>query len=212
MQIPLNRAPEILFDQQIWQAFQSYFDSNEIALERISYPPQIPGWAYHREGDQQLPASIKDRDQIVGEARDLAVALLRGFQDLLLRGEVVAHGIPNRGAGGTRQEVIPADNWRRLWPTFLHNYAMAFTRPGDDSCGRYDEIILNVDDVKQRTAELTAWCTRFLRRRQAVGESRRKILQAEASLAVGSPIPARIFSAAYKAVFKKTRGRPRKGK
>jgi hypothetical protein len=212
MQIPLSRAPEILFDQQIWEAFQSYFDSNEISLERIGFPPQIPGWLYHREGDKQLLASIKETDQVTAQARDLAVALLLGFQELLLREQVVARGIPYSYGGEPTHEVIPAESWRRLWPNFVENYAMAFARPGDHSCGRYDDITLIIDDVKLRTAELTAWCSAFLRSRRAEDESRRKVLKEEASLAFGSLIPERIFSAAYREVFKKARGRPRKGK
>jgi hypothetical protein len=210
MEIPLNKAPDILFDQQIWEAFQSYFDTPQIALERISSPPAIPGYYYHRSGDEQLPASIKEQDQIVAEARDLGVALLRGFQDLLFKEHVVARGIPNYGGGGTEREVIPVESWRRLWPNFAHNFAMAFARADDRSCSRYDDMRLTVNDSKVRSAELVSTCASFLRKRKAEGESRRKVLFEETSLHFGSPVPVRIFNLAYKEVFKKARGRPRK--
>jgi hypothetical protein len=210
MDLALSKAPDLLFDQQIWAAFTTYFDTADIALERISCPPQIPGGYYHRHGDKLLPATIREKDQIIAEARDLGVALLRGFQDLLLHGHIVASGIPIRNGGETEHEVIPAESWLRLWPNLAHNYAMAFARPGDQSCGRYDDIRLSIKEPQLLHAELVANCSRFLRSRQAEGESRRKVLISETSLNLGLPIPFRIFNAAYKEVFKQPRGRPRK--
>jgi len=35
MEFPLSRAPEMFFDEQLWQIFVSYFETPEIALERI---------------------------------------------------------------------------------------------------------------------------------------------------------------------------------
>jgi hypothetical protein len=116
MEISLSKAPDILFDQQMWEIFQSYFDTPEIALERISEPPVIPGFLYHRPRDRQLSTSIQVQDQITGQARDLAVALLRGFQNLLLQQHVVAAGIPMRSGNETDREIIPPERWRHLWP------------------------------------------------------------------------------------------------
>jgi hypothetical protein len=65
MDLALNKAPDILFDQQIWLGFKSYFDSPDTALERISSPPQIPGGYYHRSGDKLLPTLIRDQDQVI---------------------------------------------------------------------------------------------------------------------------------------------------
>jgi hypothetical protein len=210
MDLALIKAPDILFDQQIWLGFKSYFDSPDIALERISYLPQIPGGYYQRSDDKLLPTSIRDRDQVIAEARDLGVALLRGFQTLLLRQDVIASGIPIRSGNETEHEIIPAERWLRLWPNFVHNFAMAFARPDDESCGRYDDIRLSINEPQLLQAELVANCSRFLRQRRGEGESRRKLLIEEASLNLGSPIPIRIFNAAYKEVFKQPRGRPRR--
>jgi hypothetical protein len=35
MEFPLSRAPEMLFDEQLWEIFVSYFETPEIGLERI---------------------------------------------------------------------------------------------------------------------------------------------------------------------------------
>jgi hypothetical protein len=163
MDLALNKAPDILFDQQIWLGFKSYFDSPDTALERISSPPQIPGGYYHRSGDKLLPTTITDRDQVIAEARDLGVALLRGLQHLLLHKHIVASGIPIRSGRETGHEVIPRERWLRLWPNFVHNFAMAFARADDESCGRYDDIRLSVNEPQLRLAELVANCSRFLR-------------------------------------------------
>jgi hypothetical protein len=38
MEFPLSRVPELFFDEQLWQIFISYFETPEIALERIGFP------------------------------------------------------------------------------------------------------------------------------------------------------------------------------
>jgi hypothetical protein len=210
MEFPLSKAPDILFDQQIWEIFKTYFDTPQIAVERISGLPEVPGCYYHRDEDRQLPESIQERDRVISEARHLGLALLYGFQDLLLDEQVIAMGRPYWSE--TKREIIPAEQWRRLWPDFANNIAMAVTRPNDRSCSRYDDIRLIINGSAQaRSAELIAGCSRFLRQRQAEGESYpKKLLIEEANQYFGFSIQSRIFNAAYKDVYKKARGRPRK--
>ena len=41
MHFALSSAAELLFDQQLWQLFVSYFKTKETALERIGFPPTL---------------------------------------------------------------------------------------------------------------------------------------------------------------------------
>jgi hypothetical protein len=79
MEIPLRKAPEVFFDQQLWEIFQSYFETPQIALERISGLPEVPGYYYHREGDRTLPVSYMERWQEVREAADIGWACRINF-------------------------------------------------------------------------------------------------------------------------------------
>jgi hypothetical protein len=201
--IPLSKAPEIFFDQQLWQIFVSYFESPEMAVERISGPPSLTG--RHREQDGWLPQSYNERWQYIQEASDVARALLLGLQSRFLKGEVIATGMPMHYTCRDRVP-IPAEEWLRLWPDFTDDMAMS----GGRSALRYDDIRLSaVENQELHTAYLTKNCVTFLQQRNNAGESRRKILVQEATEHFGAPLPARVFSAAYKTVFNKQRGRPR---
>jgi hypothetical protein len=135
MEIPLRKAPEVFFDQQLWEIFQSYFETPQIALERISGLPEVPGYYYHREGDRTLPVSYMERWQEVREAADIGRALLLGLQDQFLKKQIIATGI-EFGLNEPERVEIPPERWLRLWPDFANNMAMAELKIDDPLCGR----------------------------------------------------------------------------
>jgi len=196
MEFPLSKAPELLFDEQLWQIFVSYFETPEIALNRIGFPPDVTG--YHHEHYEARHGLSKEVWQEIQEANDLGRYLLLGLQSKFLGEELTATGVP-RGFWRPTREPIPTSEWKTLWPNFVGNWAMSTT-------GRYDEIQLTWHP-KDRKVELRERCELLLVKRKGEGESRRKVLIQEAAEYLGGP--ARIFDAAYKKVFGKPRGRPR---
>jgi hypothetical protein len=198
MEFPLSRAPELFFDEQLWQIFVSYFETPAIALEHIGYPPDLTG--YHHERYEARSNLSKEIWQEIEEAHTLGRELLRGLQSKFLSEELTATGVP-RGRWRPSREHIPTSEWQTLWPNFVGNWAMSTT-------GSYDDILL-LWHPKDRKAELRERCELLLLKRKEEGESRRKVLLQEAAEHLGEPVPTRIFDAAYKTVFGKPRGRPR---
>ncbi|SRR5258708_11874369 len=203
MEIPLRKAPEILFDQQLWQIFISYFETPEIAYERIGEIPYLTG--YHRESDPIFSKNYMDRWQEIEEAAAVGRELLRGLQSKFVKEELLATGI-RRGFWRETRVPIPPSEWLRLWPNFANNWAMG-------TVGRYDEIQVSwCDNPNANKAELQERLELFLSKRKREGQSRKKILIDEAAEFFGGHLPDRIFAAAYKKIFNRTRGRPRLGK
>ena len=129
MEFPLRRAPDMLFDPQLWKIFVSYFETSAIACETIGYPPYLPG--YHRE-DYAVRSDIsKERWQEIEEAYALGSDLLRGLRDRFLSEELSATGVP-RGLLRPTRESIPPSEWLKLWPNFAGNWAMSTTGSFDD--------------------------------------------------------------------------------
>jgi hypothetical protein len=201
MEFPLSRAPELFFDEQLWQIFISYFETPEIALERIGFPPNLTG--YHHEYYETRSDLSAEIWQEIEEASAVGRALLLSLQSKFLSEELTATGVP-RGFSRPSRKPVPTSEWRRLWPNFVGNWAMSTT-------GSYDDIQLSWHP-KDRKVELRERCELLLLKRKEEGESRRKVLFQEAAEHLGEPLPIRIFDAAYKAVFGKRRGRPRLSK
>lgn len=199
MEFPLSQAPEIFFDVQLWQIFVSYFETPETALERIGFPPNVMG--YHHELYEERCSLSKEIWQEIEEAHKVGRELLRCLRAKFLSEELTATGVP-RGRSRPIRERIPTSEWQTLWPNFTGNWAMSTT-------GSYENIEL-LWHPKDRKAEMLERCELLLLERKKEGESRRKVLVQEAAEHLGEPIPTRIFSAAYKKVFKKRRGRPRR--
>jgi hypothetical protein len=197
MEFPLSQAPELFFDEQLWQIFVSYFETSEIALERIGYPPNLTG--YHHEHYEKRNSLSKEVWQEINEADAVGRALLLSLQRKFLGGELTATGVP-RGRSDPAREDIPTSEWQRLWPNFVGNWAMS-------TAGSYDDIRMTWHPPDPK-AELLEQCELLLSKRKSEGETRRKLLLEEAKDYFGEPVPARIFSEAYQKVFKKRRGRP----
>ncbi len=55
----------MVFDEQLWQIFVSYFETPEIALARIGYPPNLTG--YHHEHFERRNSLSKEVWQEIEE-------------------------------------------------------------------------------------------------------------------------------------------------
>ena len=198
MVFPLSRTPDMFFDPELWELFVSYFDTPEIAYERIGYPPELVG--YHYEDYEKRSSLPKERWQEIEEAWALGRELLLGLQQKFLSEELLATGVP-RGYASPTREPIPASDWLKLWPNFAGNWAMSTN-------GRFDEIEVSWHP-KDKNVQLKERCEAFLLKRKQDGESHRKILIHQAAKYLGESVPVRIFDAAYTTVFQKKRGRPR---
>jgi hypothetical protein len=197
MEFPLSRAPEVLFDRQLWKIFVSYFETSESAYERIGFPPDLTG--YHYEDYATRSSISKERWQEIEEAHVVGRELLRGLQGKFLSEELTATGVP-RGYSRPSRQPIPPSEWLWLWPNFAGNWAMS-------TKGRYDDVQLSLRPINEK-AELQERCELFLLRRKREGESLRKVLIQDATEHFGERVPVRIFDAAYSKVFKRRRGRP----
>jgi hypothetical protein len=94
MEFPLSRAPEPFFDEHLWQIFASYFETPEIALERVGYPPGLTG--YHDERYETRFSLSKE-----------------GWQEKFLSEELIATGVP-RGRSRPTRGRIPMSEWKHL--------------------------------------------------------------------------------------------------
>jgi hypothetical protein len=196
MEFPLSRAPELLFDPQLWDLFVSYFDAPETALKRIGYRPDLAG--YHSELYPIRSQLSQAQWREIEEAYQLGQEILRSLQTKFLTEELKATGVPG-GRWRPEREPIPASEWLRLWPNFVENRAMSTVSSYDDI-----QVIWRPPDPK---AELLLQCVRMLMKRKESGESRRKILLEEANKYFGR-VTIRLFNEAYGTVFQKKRGRP----
>jgi hypothetical protein len=193
MEFPLSRAPEMLFDRQLWEIFVSYFETSESAYERIGFPPDL------NDEDYATRFNIsKERWQKIEEARTVGRELLRCLQRKFLSEELTATGVPRGFSRPTRQPIPPCE-WLRLWPNFAGNWAMS-------TKGSYDDIQLWWRPI-DKNAELQERCELYLLKRKREG-SLRKVLIEGTTEYFGEPVPVRIFNAAYSNVFKRRRGRP----
>lgn len=197
MEFPLSRAPKMFFDPQLWNIFVSYFESNEIAYERIGYPPDLTG--YHREYYGMRFNLSKERWQEIEEARAVGRELLRGLHSKFLSEDLTATGIP-RGFARPTREAIPPSEWLELWPNFAGNWAMSTT-------GSYDNVLLSWNPPDEK-AEMLELCELFLTKRKSEGETKKTVLIEKAATYFGKRVPDRIFNSAYQKVFQRKRGRP----
>ncbi|SRR5258708_22266991 len=202
MEFPLSRAPEILFDRQLWEIFVSYFETSEIAYERIGFPPDLTG--YHYEDYAARSSISKERWQEIDEAYAVGRALLRGLLSKFQKEELTATGIP-RGFWKPDREPIPSSHWHRMLPNFSGNWAMSTSESYDDV-----QVSSHVNS-KTKNAELQDRLELYLLEQKRKGESLKKILISAAAENFGQAIPTRVFNAGYAKVFKKPRGRSRQG-
>jgi hypothetical protein len=195
MEIPLSRVPELFFDRELWTLFISYFDSSEIALERIGFPPGPTG--YHHES--KVSEITQSRWSEIEEASALGRQVLLCLQSKFLKEELTSTGIP-RGFWRPVREITPPSHWRRLWPNFIGNWAMS-------TLESYDEVIVSWSP-EDKNVELLERLEEFLSDQKRQGQDARKTLTSAAEEYFGQSIPIRVFNEGYSRVFQKSRGRP----
>ena len=199
-EIPLNDAPDVFFDQTKWGEFVSLFGDRRAALVRISrIEPGLIGYMRAEAAKMSTPEGAKARkDEHIAE---LGNALVARFKARLIKEEVVASGFSSLSVDRVK---IPGERWPDLWPNFCEDKAegkgLTFT----------NVRVFESGDGRTSPTSLADECVVWMRERQLAGENRRKTLEHEAQKRFGSALTSREFAVAYKTVFGKSRGRPRK--
>jgi len=195
--LPLREAPERFFDVAKWREFVSYFDNPEAALRHISKGE--PGLLvfYRRQAARRATGELARRDEKVAA---LGRVLVADFLQRLIDGRLVATGLP---AVGVERVTIPAERWDDLRPDFV---------AGSAAGGGLSLTAVRIYEAGEKPVQSTLLdrCVAFLQQRGREGESRRKVLFTQALAHFGEALTTRTFGEAYKIVFAKPRGRPRK--
>jgi hypothetical protein len=191
----LSEVPERFFDPCAWAEIQSYAGQRYNALAMLSAPvPEQNGDSWW--GPIESSEQFRIRSRIAQKARELAYQ----FRSRLCEGAYIAAGFFQ---GSASRVVVDPDLCRELWPWFAT----------DRLCGLNLEFThVRVMEAAERPGAselLLKSVIDWLRARMVEGECHRKILEHEAKMHFGDILTNRIFDAAYKAVFNRSRGRPR---
>jgi hypothetical protein len=197
---PLRDAPEKVFDQTQWAEFVSRMGGRQEALLRISR--KEPGIiAFYRQEIAKGSGLDGHRARQKEEIAVLGNTLVAGFVERLAREEIIASGL---SSVAIERKEIPAERWSDLWPNFAEDQAegkeLTFTK------------VRVFEAAGLRTSQPSRFdqCVSWMRERQLAGEQLRKVLAEEALQRFEPPLTTREFGAAYKTVFGRLRGRPRK--
>ena len=188
-EIPLREVPNRFFNGSAWALYLRQFQSRSQALKVLS--------------TFEMPSGLSASSQQIIIVR-LRRSLFSELKIKLISREVASTGILE---GDDERSAIPGDHWDALWPNFAENRADSISPqfPG------YTDVLIVVPGAKKSaTASLLDECRSWLQQRGEEGESVKKILARRASKQFGSDLTTRMFDAAYKDVFGKVRGRPRK--
>jgi hypothetical protein len=199
--IPLAAVPEHFFDQDKWNEVVSSLGSREKALHRISHPDPAAVVGMRRQvAQRQSAAGAKAREE--ERIYDLIQSLAQEFCALLLNGQYVATGFQ---PPSIERVTIPPEPWRDLTLDF------------EDGVGRgcgytFTHIrIAKVTDIPSHGSNvpgrLMAW---LIERRARQGPELKKSLVEAARREFGDEFTVRGFDAAYRQVYRRRRGRPRK--
>jgi hypothetical protein len=195
MEIPLSKAPRIIFDQNKWAEYIAHFETEEIALMHLSSPPGIDfsWWKDPLKPDEEVRIYKENLFR-------LKMDLVQAFYKRLENNSIIASGRSFNSADRTR---IPREQWQALWAAYVRDRAI-----GPEL--EYTEVLLSINSEYQSTiAELTERCEGYLRAQFAMGEvPKKEELRARANEHFQVKIPVRAFNKAYKTVFFRTRGRP----
>jgi len=193
--IPLREAPDHFFDPVRWREFVAAFGGDrEEALTALRPEPGL--LAYYRE---EAANRGDPRAAQVGKQAALAQALVSDFVRSLQSGALAATALTPPSLART---PVPPE----LWPDIRLDFAAESATWGATSLTHIR--IARAEDA--HAPSLVTRCAAFLRGRQAAGEARKKILSHEARAELGDALTTRDFDTAYKEVFAKKRGRPRR--
>ena len=202
MKISLRLAPNVFFDSKKWGQFVGQFENAEVALARISVLPIVPGDGFHRSKDVGLPTERAARVDHCELTFQLGMALVGQFKADLMEGAIIASGIPQ--PFGERQ-TIPADECSRVWPNFLDQTLLG-------PLFGYSHVTLEANKTRQAVnRRLLQTCIAWLHAQASGSDVRKKEdLRTLATDHFGQEIPVRVFNLAYRRVYHRARGRPRK--
>ena len=196
--IPLAEAPDHFFDPERWREFVAEFagdrDQALTALAAIFGEPGIH--AFYRAAAVKAGDARAARDE---RRAQLGKALVAEFLAALRKGSLVATAL---APPLLVRAPVPGELWSELKPDFAAGSAVWGIA-----------VLTQIRIAKAEGARgptLAARCVEFLRRRRAAGESRKKILAHEARAELGDALTSRDFDAAYREVFARKRGRPRR--
>jgi hypothetical protein len=199
-EIPLRDSPEHFFDSARWNEFLSFFENREAALRNISQP-ESGIIVYYRREVAKMPTPEAARARRDEHAAELGKALVGQFKDRLVREEIIATGLSSLAVERVR---IPGERWTELWPDLVND----MTKGGNLEFTKVR--VFEPTDRPTQAAALLDRCIEWMQRRSHEGEGVRKVLQREAIDQFGGDLTSRTFDTAYKAVFSKSRGRPRR--
>jgi hypothetical protein len=198
--IPLPAAPEHFF-QDKWNEVVSSLGCREKALHRISHSDHLTVVHMRRQVAQdQSAAGAKAREE--ERICDLIQRLTQEIGALLLNGQYVATGFQ---PPSIERVTIPPELWRDLTLDFEDGigrgcgYTFTHIR-----IAKVPEIPRQRSDVSGR---LVAW---LIERRARHGSELKKTLVEVAHREFGDEFTVRGFGAAYRQVYRRRRGRPRK--
>jgi hypothetical protein len=197
----LEEAPEHFFDQDGWSEFVSGCGSRQPALRQISHPEDSSFVAARQKAAEQLtPVGARARE--LERIAQLGQRLVADFLARLISGKLTATGM----APPSPERIgIPAELWPKLVPNFEAGTAEGsryfFTHICiTDAC---DVAPTEVGVVKR----IAAWLTNRLEQH---GDELKKTLLHAAREEFAEEFTNRAFDAAYREIYRRKRGRPRR--
>ena len=115
-EIPLSKAPRNFFDQDKWAEYVAHFDTEEIALMRLSSPPGID-FSWWKDPMKPDEAVRVRKEKIFKHKMDL----IQTFYKRLENNSIIASG---RSFNSPQRIPIPPERWRDLWPAFIRHRAI----------------------------------------------------------------------------------------
>ncbi len=193
--IPLSEVPGKYLDQKNWNFLQKQAPVDLVALTYINAP-------YPSEEDPSDFFWHRTATAAEGiTCYQIGRLLLKQTRLLLQGGSLVATGIDDKTR---KRNVIPTYEWGDLWPMFATNTAV-----GPDS--GYFAIEIFEAPPENIREKLLVDCIAWLKGQQvAATRLKRSALHADVKRALGNGVTHSIFDAAYRSVFGRRRGRPKK--
>jgi hypothetical protein len=199
--IALPAVPEQFFDQDKWKELISRRGGREKALHRISNPDPGALVAIRRQvGEQQSADGERAREE--ERIYRVGQSLVEEFRAQLISGKCVATGLQ---PPSIERATIPPELHRDLIYSFEHGVAK-----GGGYIFRHVQIVKNPGIEHQKSdvsASMVSW---LVDRRAQQGEELKKTLLDSAHREFGDQCTTRAFDAAYRRVYGRKRGRPRK--
>ena len=197
----LREAPARVFDVHEWKEFKSHFDTDEIAIERLSRLIGFPH-EFFRRGDSKKPDTEEARRQSEEHLYALSKSLFSALKNHAACRKIVATGVQIGFNQDFRAEV-DANLWAKAWPDFWNNELRGYDF-------RYIDVLLRINDPPPIDRDYLHKCLVDWLRSLTAGSDEPKNSLASKAFKTFEGLTTRGFNAAYTEVFAKTRGRPRK--